>query len=111
MSRKPAILIDFDKTISPIHGFNLPPTEETVAAIKTLHEKYYIAIYSCRGNNEICDEADYLEMITYLNQYHIPYDEIRRDKPLFAAIIDDRAFNPIITPWNDIVNQLMDKMS
>lgn len=108
--RKAAVYIDFDKTISPIHGFTESPSTETINAINILYEKYFIIIFSCRGNLEICDNSDYLRMEKYLKDNNIPYDDISRNKPLYAAIIDDRAFNPDITPWSVITKDLMERI-
>lgn len=107
--QKPKIFIDFDKTISPIHGFNEPPDKETKQAILLLSTKYHIAIYSCRANKDICNESDYFQLIEYLKYYSIPYDEIVMNKPLYVAIIDDKAFNPNITSWEQITNELIGK--
>lgn len=108
--RKVAVYIDFDKTISPIHGFSVPPLPETVSAIQTLYTKYLIYIYSCRANLAICDQNDYNEMQKYLNNYAIPYDNICRNKPLYAALIDDRSYNPEVTSWEDITTGLMGRI-
>lgn len=108
--RRASIYIDFDKTISPIHGFHIPPAKETIKCIQELYSKYIIIIFSCRANLEICDETDFIEMEKYLKTYNIPYDKICRDKPLYIAMIDDRAFNPTVTPWEDITKELMGKI-
>lgn len=107
MQKGLTLLIDFDKTISPIHGFHLPPDPIVVESIKKLYEKYNITIYSCRSNLKICDEVDHMEMIKYLNTYNIPYDDISRDKPLYVALIDDRTYNPNHISWDEITNILL----
>lgn len=107
--QKQKIFIDFDKTISPIHGFDEPPDADTKQAIILLSTKYFISIYSCRANKEICNESDYFQLIEYLKSYNIPYDEIVMDKPLYVAIIDDKAFNPNVTSWEQITNELIGK--
>lgn len=106
MKNKEVILIDFDGTISPSHGFTEVPLPDTVSAIKKLYEKYTIGIYSCRFNLEICDRKDGEKVIEYLKKYEIPYDFIEYDKPLFKAIIDDRSYNPNIFSWLQIQNHL-----
>lgn len=106
---KPSILIDFDKTISPIHGFEEPPNPEAIELINRFKEKYKIVIYSCRANPDVCTEAEYLCLLEYLNVHNIYYDEIARDKPLFVAIIDDRAFNPLFTDWKIIEKIIEEK--
>ena len=105
--RKQSVFIDFDQTISPIHGFDIPPELKTVNAITALHAKYKIVIYSCRANLEVCDHLDYVKMLRYLDVYNIPYDSVRRDKPLFNYIIDDRSYNPLRTSWDDILKDLV----
>lgn len=105
--QKPKILVDFDKTISPIHGFTEPPVPEALRALIILATKYHISIYSCRANTQVCQESDYIHLISYLTNYGIPYDDIITDKPVYSALIDDRAFNPTVTSWDDIVNELL----
>jgi hypothetical protein len=100
-------MIDFDGTISPTHGFTVAPTFEVVSAIKKLFEFYRVGIYSCRFNMEICDRIDGDKVIQYLKRYDIPYDFIQYGKPLFAALIDDRAYNPDHIGWETIVEQLI----
>lgn len=95
-------MIDFDGTISPTHGFSMPPTLAAVDAIKKLFERYTIGIYSCRFNSEICDRVDGLNVIEYLKKYDIPFDFIQYGKPLFTALIDDRAYNPNHIGWDKI---------
>lgn len=106
---KPSILIDFDKTISPIHGFSEAPVAEAIELINKFKDKYKIIIYSCRANPAVCTDAEYLCLLEYLSMYNIHYDEIARDKPLFAAIIDDRAFNPLYTDWKTIEKIIEEK--
>ena len=104
---KPNVMIDFDKTISPVHGFYASPDVETVDAIKALSIKYNIIIYSCRGNREICLESDYVQLMEYLARYDIPYNSISSSKPLYAALIDDRAYNPEHIGWKRILDELL----
>lgn len=100
------IFIDFDKTISPIHGFTEKPTDECINCIKQLYLKYKIVIFSCRANNKICDPSDMEKMIKYLHYYDIPFHAIQTDKPLYDYIIDDRSINPNIISWHDIEKML-----
>lgn len=99
-------MIDFDGTISPVHGFDHPPFEIVVNSIKKLFEQYVIGIYSCRFNLQICDKRDGENVIKYLKQYGIPYDFIHYGKPIFTAVIDDRAFNPNHVGWDKILDDL-----
>lgn len=105
--RKPIVLIDFDKTITPIHGFSEPPVAEAVACINRLKDYFKIVIFSCRANVEICNEAELIEMCDYLRKYEIHYDDILFDKPLFAGLIDDRTFNPNHISWKEIGDSLI----
>lgn len=107
MKSNEVIMIDFDGTISPMHGFLVAPTHEVVSTIKKLFEKYVIGIYSCRFNNEICDRIDGLKVIEYLKKYDIPYDFIQYGKPLFVGLIDDRAYNPNHVGWEFIEKELI----
>lgn len=100
------IFIDFDKTISPIHGFTEKPTEDCINCIKELYLKYKIVIFSCRANNQICDESDIHKMINYLHEHDVPFHAIQTDKPLYDYIIDDRSINPVVTAWKDILDML-----
>jgi hypothetical protein len=104
---KPEIYIDFDKTISPIHGFDVPPKPEVKIALDKLATKFKIVIFSCRLNPDICNKSEASAVIEYLNRYEIPFHETYHRKPLYFAIIDDRAFNPLKDSWEDITNQLM----
>ncbi len=106
MKSKQVIMIDFDGTISPIHGFSMPPTSEAVTAIKNLFTKYTIGIYSCRFNTEVCDREDGLSVINYLKKYDVPFDFIQYGKPLFTALIDDRSYNPNHIGWDKIEKAL-----
>jgi len=106
MKNKEVILIDFDGTISPSHGFTEAPLSDAISAIKKLYQNYTIGIYSCRFNLEICDRKDGEKVIEYLKKYEIPYDFIQYDKPLFKAVIDDRAYNPDHIGWSGILNIL-----
>lgn len=107
MKSNDVIMIDFDGTIAPMHGFTVAPTFEVISTIKKLFEKYKIGIYSCRFNNEICDRIDGQRVIEYLKKYDIPYDFIQYGKPLFVALIDDRAYNPNHVGWGVIEKELI----
>lgn len=106
---KPTILIDFDETITETRGLNSPPNKEAVAAMEQLSRKYKIVIFSCRGNRDIFGMGHAALLEEYLKTHNIPYDEICTRKPTFFALIDDRAINPKITAWSDIVANLMSK--
>lgn len=104
---KPVLYIDFDKTITPKHGFGEPPVREVKDALITLSKKFTIIIYSTRANSTVCHNSSNLELLEYLNKHNIPYDSVCETKPLFAGIIDDRSFNPHKESWGDILKQLM----
>lgn len=106
---KPTILIDFDETITESRGLDSPPNEEAVAALVALSQKYKIVIYSCRGNPDIFGTDAVVLLERYLKEYGIPYDEIYTKKPTFFALIDDRTINPKVTPWSEIVADLMQR--
>lgn len=100
---KETVMIDFDGTISPFHGFEIGPKLEVIESIKALHKKFKIGIYSCRSNRNVCDRIDEVKMIEYLKKYDIPYDFIESGKPVFIALIDDRAYNPHHIGWDNIL--------
>lgn len=108
---KPTILIDFDKTISPVHGFYLPPSEKVVDSIRKLQTKYEISIYSTRCNPELTEVEGVDQMIEYLKKYDIPFDTLCCQKPVFAALIDDRSFNPNHISWDSIVEELLSRIT
>lgn len=107
MKSNEVIMIDFDGTISPMHGFYNPPSLEVVESIKKLFENYTIGIYSCRFNQQICDRIDGERTIKYLKENDIPYDFIHYGKPLFAGVIDDRAYNPNHIGWGAIIKEFI----
>lgn len=104
---KPTILIDFDYTITKERELSSRPNEDMVSALLKLHEKYRIVIYSCRANPDIFNVSEALELEEYLLKYNIPFDEIYTRKPIFYAVIDDRAFNPTQMPWKTITATLL----
>lgn len=109
MKSKEVIMIDFDGTISPMHGFTVAPSFEVVSSIKKLFECHTIGIYSCRFNNEICERSEGLKVIEYLKKYDIPFDFIQYGKPLFIGLIDDRTYNPNHIGWENIVTEFCKK--
>lgn len=108
---KPTILIDFDKTISPVHGFYSAPSPEVVDAIKKLHKKYDISIYSTRCNPELSSVEGAEQITAYLHEHGVPYDNLCATKPVFAALIDDRSFNPSHVSWDYIVTELLERIT
>lgn len=104
---KPRLLIDFDNTITRDYGLDNPPCEGVKESILKLAEKYHIVIFTCRANLRVKEEANRIALIAYLDTHDIHYDEIYSDKPVFAAIIDDRTFNPNHLGWDKIVDELM----
>ncbi len=107
---KPTILIDFDETITESRGLDSPPNKEAVTALVELSQKYKIIIFSCRGNRDIFGTGGIVLLERYLEEHGIPYDEICTRKPTFFVLIDDRAINPKVTPWSEIVADLMQKI-
>lgn len=108
---KPTILIDFDKTISPVHGFYAPPSNDVIAAIKKLQSKYDISIYSTRCNPEFSNGEGVEQITAYMTEHGVPFDSICSRKPVFAALIDDRSFNPNHVSWDKIVEDLLDRVT
>jgi hypothetical protein len=108
-----SVFIDFDGTITPVHGFSEEPSEEVVRAINELYDSgfYEIVIYSCRANIEICDHSDVEKMEEYLKRNGIKYHRVQEGKPLYNYIIDDRAFNPNTTPWEKICDTILGRTS
>ena len=106
-----SIFIDFDGTITPVdtHGFLDAPEAETVRIINELYDSGFheIVIYSCRGNIEICDPSDVEKMERYLKLHGVKYHRVQEGKPLYDYIIDDRAFNPSATPWEEIRDTIL----
>lgn len=74
-----------------------------------LSQKYKIVIFSCRGNRDIFGMGGVVLLEEYLKEHNIPYDEICTRKPTFFVLIDDITINPKITPWVEIVADLMKK--
>lgn len=103
------IFVDYDGTISLDHFPKpqiTPPNSSCIETINGLYDAgFKIVIYSCRANPEIqlydptgqnrdretLSQEATQEMIEYLNKHGIKYHEIRRDKPLYTYLIDDRA--------------------
>lgn len=108
---RPTILVDFDITISPVHGFYEPPCPDVVTAIKTLSQKYNICIYSTRCNEDLAKTEGLDAMIQYLKDHEIPFNSICENKPIFCAVIDDRSFNPDRDGWDKIVSDLMKEVT
>lgn len=104
---KPTLLVDFDCTITLSRGYNSPPNNEAVEALKKLHEKYNIVIYSCRANCSVAGSGEYVLLEDYLKKYDIPYDSIETEKPIFYRLIDDRCINPDQTSWSNILKELL----
>jgi len=106
MHTKETIVIDFDGTIVD-HAFPYigPAYPHAIAAIKELHEKYYIVISSCRNNPMIRHQGPidtYQEMINWLDTNGVPYDRIddgKSGKPIALYYIDDRAIR-FAKNWN-----------
>jgi len=106
---KPTIFLDFDNTITPKYGIKHPPLPETIEAINKLSEHYSIIIFSCRGNPVATSVTAYEEMLEYLILHNIPYDGIFNAKPAYAAIIDDKSYNPTKDGWASVLNSLIEK--
>lgn len=110
--KKKTIAIDFDGVIhkyskgwydGTIYDTPVLGVQSTLSRIKKAG--FHILIYTTRASNRNIDgkvqHGQLKEVIEYLEKYNIPYDEVFiGDKPIFTAIIDDRAirFNPN-PPW------------
>ena len=106
---KPTILIDFDETITQTRGFNDPPNPSAVKAIDELKGKFKIVIFSCRANKNVRPVMDELLMRDYLFKHKIHYDDVCTRKPVFFALIEDRAYNPKLTSWEEITKTLLEE--
>lgn len=118
------IAVDFDGVI---HAYSKgwhdgtiydPPVAGAAQTLRRLRQAgYHVLIYTTRASDRTIDgtfeEGQADQVAAYLNQHGIPFDEIfRGEKPIYAAIIDDRAvrFDPRppwwlsffgrITPWS-----------
>lgn len=94
------ICFDFDGVIATFDGwkgFDVlgKPQKEVIWALRELKAKgYRIVIFTTRPATEI--------LVGWLKKYDVPYDDINRNshnpvmtscKPIYHAIIDDRAIN------------------
>ena len=104
-----SVFIDFDGTITPTHGFLDAPEKEVVRVINELYDSGFheIVIYSCRANPEVCNPSDVEKMERYLKRHGVKYHRVQEGKPLYDYIIDDRAFNPSATPWEEIRDTIL----
>ena len=106
------IAVDFDGVI---HGYSKgwqdgsiydPPVAGAAQTLDRLQRAgFRIVIYTTRAADRVIDgvfqEGQLEKVASYLRSYNIPFDEIfAGEKPLFVALIDDRAirFDPN-PPW------------
>ena len=106
-----SVYIDFDGTITPVHGFSEDPKPEVINTINEWYDsgEIEVVIYSCRANPEVCDPDDVQKMVKYLRQNGIRYHRIEPNKPHFRWLVDDRALNPNLTSWQDINRIIQNK--
>ncbi|MDE2468671.1 MAG: hypothetical protein KGL35_08000 [Bradyrhizobium sp.] len=106
------IAVDFDGVI---HGYSKgwqdgsiydPPVPGVNLSLDRLRRAgYRVVIYTTRAANRVIDgepqTGQLQDVVDYLNSHGIPFDEVfTGDKPIFTALIDDRAvrFDPK-PPW------------
>jgi adenylylsulfate kinase len=94
--RQPTIAVDFDGVIAEYDGWRGPdllgdPRADVVQALQILRgEGWKVIVHTTRSETEIR---------AYLEQHHIPYDEVNRNssyqnsgpKPVATVYWDDRA--------------------
>lgn len=89
-----------------------PPFTMAAEAISNMRKKgYKITLFSCRANKDVVGrwfDAAVADMIAYCIKWNIEYDDVYYGKPLYDAIIDDRAiaFN---NNW-DLINERLGKL-
>lgn len=101
-----------------------PPVPGVQMGLERLRRAgYRVVIYTTRASNRVVagvlERGQAAEVAEYLNKHNIPFDEIfTGEKPIFMALIDDRAirFNPkpfprwikwlFGTPWDACIRQL-----
>jgi len=116
------VAVDFDKTICdssyPAIGSLKPGACEALAKIRSLG--YWIIIWSCRtckffpevfasdGETLDMNRGVVRDMIGFLDDNHVPYDEIddgTKGKPYAAFYIDDKAIR-FENNWDAVANQI-----
>lgn len=89
------IFVDFDDTICPHGDVDNEPFKMAAEAIRNMRKRgYKITLFSCRANKDVVGQwfnAAVEDMIEYCKKWDIEYDDIYYGKPLYDAIIDDRA--------------------
>lgn len=110
----PAVLVDFDGTISPCHyplPLTEPPRPECITLLRHLRDKgIEIVLWSARANEELpdCHQA-VADMEAYMQKYLVPYDRIQWGKQMnLVGIIDDRAIAVRDQDWYDACRELGD---
>lgn len=128
--RERTIAVDFDGVI---HAYSKgwhdgtiydPPVAGAAQALRRLRQAgYHVLIYTTRAADRMIDgvfeEGQADQVAAYLDRHGIPFDEIYRgEKPIYVAIIDDRAvrFDPrprwwqtlfgLISPWQRCESKL-----
>lgn len=124
------IAVDFDGVI---HGYSKgwhdgsiydPPVKGAKETLDRLQRAgFHVLIYTTRATDRVIDgvaeDGQHDQVADYLRRHGIPFDEIYRgEKPIFVAIIDDRAvrFDPrppwwkslfgLLSPWSICESQL-----
>lgn len=65
----------------------------------------YRASIQCHGHDVPC-QPQVGEMLDYLGTHGIKFDSIDYEKPLFQAVIDDRAVGVVRGDWSGVAEQL-----
>ena len=109
---KPRICVDFDKTITTDHEYRdeaelQPGVKEALTELQEMG--FRIAIYSCRNNPEVLNQARrMMHMRDTLDSNGIPYDEIIMEpKPIAVYYIDDSAVR--FTDWDSTMEFIRGK--
>ena len=113
---KPILQVDFHHTItkrcSACPGEDLgdtkangEPQEGCAEALEELRKTFKIVIVTGSGN--FWDASQCQTIIDYLEQYEIPYDEIRFDKVAYAFVVDDRGLHH--RSWRQTLDEIRDR--
>ena len=96
-------LVSFSNAIGTTEG--IVPIPHMVELLRTLHaEGNTIVLHTARGmkskksNLGLVGKGSILSVLTMLEEYKIPYDEIYFGKPWADLYVDDKAWNPYTNP-------------
>jgi capsule biosynthesis phosphatase len=104
------ICFDIDNTIltnSSVRGSRdgIEAIPEMVAMIRKLHSEGHTIVLStarsmqtCNSNTGAANKRGALDVLTRLEEYNVPYDEIYFGKPWAHVYVDDRAWNQYTNP-------------